>query len=89
MKYESSRDRNARFIEMQLGSSNPWFTVKGRFTFEMPSPAYHYEMSNSEVEAFARDLQMKWQDDFERKVQEVISKCHENARLGETAMDEK
>jgi len=79
VKYESSRDRNQRYIEMQLGSNNPWFTVKGKFYFEFPSPAYHYEMSQEEIEIFARDLQMKWQNDFEQKVNDVIRKCHENS----------
>lgn len=79
MKYNPAADNNSRYIRFEVGSSNLSFSVSGAWTFKFPAPNYMYQLSNDEIEEFARDLNRKWQVDFQEAVAKVLVKCHENS----------
>lgn len=70
MKYHASRDRDQRYIKLEINSINPFFNAQA--TLSLPSPAYKFELSDKELEKFAHRLQIKWFESFTKEVEDLL-----------------
>lgn len=70
MKYHKERDRDARFQQMEINNSNPFFNAK--IHLEYPSPAYKYELSDQELTKFGQRLQIEWSKIYNKMVENLL-----------------
>lgn len=71
MKYHKERDNDSRYLRMDIDGRNPYFKANINLTF--PSPSYKYELTDKELSKFSQKLMIKWSEEYNKLLQELLT----------------